>query len=335
MPLVALDCEGPITLNDNAYEFTEALIPGGGEFFARVSRYDDYLADVERRPGYKAGDTLKLILPFLKAFGATNEGLRDFSCRTLRVLPRAVETLRALVRLAPTFIISTSYRPYLEALCEISGFPMERVFCTEVDFEAVRLSPAEEKELRRLVEEILNLPLIEIPPGARGFSDLPPESQRAVERMEEIFWEIIPRMEAGRFLREVNPVGGSEKARAVETALAETGTPGSGALYFGDSITDVEALSLVREAGGGAVAFNANRYALRAANFFVLSETAEPERILTEVFLQDGRVGLERLAREAKEGFEMGQLENLTEDLIRRSETFRKGVRGETIGALG
>ncbi len=335
MPLVALDCEGPITLNDNAYEFAEALIPRGGEFFARVSRYDDYLADVEKRPGYKAGDTLKLILPFLKAFGATNESLKSFSRKTLRVLPRAVETLKALDRLLPTFIISTSYRPYLEALCEISEFSMERVFCTEVDFEAVRLSPAEEKELRRLVEDILSLPLIEIPPEARRFSDLSPESQEAVERLGKIFWEILPQMEAGRFLFEVNPVGGPEKARAVEIALQETGAQGSEALYFGDSITDVEALSLVKEAGGGAVAFNANRYALKAAEFFVLSETAEPERILTESFLSNGRAGLERLAQEAKEGFEMGQLKNLTEDLIRRSETFRKGVRGEAIGALG
>ncbi len=333
MALIALDCEGPITLNDNAYEFAAAIIPKGGEFFARISRYDDYLADVERRPGYKAGDTLKLILPFLKAYGATNRALREFSQKTLKVLPKAVETLKALNRLSPTFIISTSYRPYLEALCQVADFPLERVFCTEVDLEAVKIPPAEERELRRLCEEILALPLIEIPPGARGPSDLSAESRRALERLEEIFWKILPEMEAGRFLREVNPVGGAEKARAVEEALAETGSSAAEAIYFGDSITDIEALGLVREGGGGAVAFNANRYALKAAEFYVLSETAEPQRILSEAFVSGGREGLIGLS--PGPNFEFGRIQHPSEELIRRSEAFRKGVRGEEIGALG
>ena len=68
------DCEGPISKNDNAMELSEFYIPNGHRLFAIVSKYDDYLADVERRPGYKAGDTLKLILPFLKAFGVRTRG---------------------------------------------------------------------------------------------------------------------------------------------------------------------------------------------------------------------------------------------------------------------
>ncbi len=55
------DCEGPISKNDNAFEVASRFIPEGGEFFGKVSRYDDVLADVVKRPGYKAGDTLKLI----------------------------------------------------------------------------------------------------------------------------------------------------------------------------------------------------------------------------------------------------------------------------------
>ena len=63
------DCEGPITKNDNAAELCEAFVPGGDRFFKKISLYDDYLAEVARRPGYKAGDTLRLILPFFKAMG--------------------------------------------------------------------------------------------------------------------------------------------------------------------------------------------------------------------------------------------------------------------------
>ncbi|MFQ6074292.1 MAG: hypothetical protein ACE5KC_03635, partial [Candidatus Bathyarchaeia archaeon] len=62
------DCEGPISKNDNAFELATHFIPEGDSFFTLISRYDDILADIVKKPGYKAGDTLKLILPFLKAY---------------------------------------------------------------------------------------------------------------------------------------------------------------------------------------------------------------------------------------------------------------------------
>ncbi len=61
------DCEGPVSLNDNAYEAAAAFIPDGDRFFRKVSEFDDILADEIKRPGYNAGDTLKLIVPFLVA----------------------------------------------------------------------------------------------------------------------------------------------------------------------------------------------------------------------------------------------------------------------------
>jgi len=77
------DCEGPVTKNDNAAELAEAFIPGGGRFFQKISLYDDYLAEVVRKPGYKAGDTLRLILPFFKAFGLDNHTMIRFSRRNI------------------------------------------------------------------------------------------------------------------------------------------------------------------------------------------------------------------------------------------------------------
>ncbi len=351
MPQLNLDCEGPLTLNDNAFELCEAFIPQGDKFFALVSKYDDYLADVERRPGYKAGDTLKLILPFLSAFGVTNKLVRDFSRKTIKVLPGATELLRLAQSLLPTFIISTSYRPYLEALCEITDFPMTNVFCTEVDFDRYRPRGAEERLLKELAQEIASLPMIEWPEGAKGLDDLSPESQRVVLRLEEIFWKIIPELESGRFLEEVNPIGGREKARAVQESLSATGFSAEEVLYVGDSITDVQAFELVKEASGGAVSFNGNRYALRAAEFYCLAPQAYVIACLAVVFTDDGREGL---LHEAEKGdfspckrlpsilspwpkgmkFGLIQAEEF-EKLVEESLAMRKKVRGEAIGALG
>ena len=76
------DCEGPLTRNDNAQEIAERFIPDGAELFARISRYDDFLADVVRRPGYNAGDTLRLVPPFFKAFYVTDEEVERSAPRT-------------------------------------------------------------------------------------------------------------------------------------------------------------------------------------------------------------------------------------------------------------
>ncbi|NLB76264.1 MAG: hypothetical protein GX799_07345, partial [Crenarchaeota archaeon] len=69
--IIFSDCEGPIAKNDNAYELCAHFIPDGDKFFANISKYDDVLAAVLHKPGYTSGSTLKLILPFLKAYDVT------------------------------------------------------------------------------------------------------------------------------------------------------------------------------------------------------------------------------------------------------------------------
>ena len=72
------DCEGPISKNDNALEIMSHFVPNGDKIFAVTSRYDDALADILKRAGYKAGDTLKLVLPFLKAYDVTDRKIREY-----------------------------------------------------------------------------------------------------------------------------------------------------------------------------------------------------------------------------------------------------------------
>src|SRR5512136_582563 len=81
------DCEGPISKNDNAFELTSNYVPEGNRFFTIISKYDDVLVDVVNRRGYKAGDTLKLILPFLKAYGVTDELMNKFALENLVLIP--------------------------------------------------------------------------------------------------------------------------------------------------------------------------------------------------------------------------------------------------------
>ena len=73
------DCEGPLTLNDNAFELSAKVIENGGDLFKILSLYDDYLADIVKKENYKAGNTLKLILPFFVCENLKNKDMVDFS----------------------------------------------------------------------------------------------------------------------------------------------------------------------------------------------------------------------------------------------------------------
>lgn len=358
MGIFVTDCEGPISKNDNAFEISNWLIPEGDKFFTLISRYDDVLAEIVKRPGYKAGDTLKLIVPFLKAYGATNKRMKFFSSETLVIVPGAGETLRYIKSIMPTFIVSTSYEHYIYALCEAIGFPKENVYCTKIDVDSYEMLEEEAERIRALREEISKMPMIEIPYGAESLEDLPLTTQRTIRRLDEIFWNEIPKMKIGRALREVNPVGGYEKAKAIEEIISIFNVNVSSVMYIGDSITDVEPFRLVRSGGGLAVSFNGNQYAVREAEVAVLSHHTVILAILAEIFKRFGKervlnlaeswdlsvlteycspVLLEHLRKmypERAPWIERITAENM-ERLIRESTAFRKTVRGEAVGSLG
>jgi energy-converting hydrogenase A subunit R len=354
MRIFITDCEGPISKNDNAMELAVSFVPEGARFFSLLSKYDDFLADVERRPGYKAGDTLRLILPFLKAFGATDRGIEEFSRGNILLMPGAAETLGFIGARMPAFIVSTSYEPYIRALCEVIRFPFAQTFCTTLALDRYPLPKQEEGFLREVAEEIVSMPMIEWKKGATGLADLSDAGRRVVQRLNQIFWEKLAGMQIGRVLMEVDPVGGQAKAAAVCTILERTNAEVDEVMYVGDSITDLQALEMVKVGGGLALSFNGNAYAIKAAQVACLARDAGIVSICAQLFASAGREGvlalLPQWGREALQsaGIGEGQLAHLSPDAevgeitpdnqeqwAERSQEFRKHVRGIHIGSLG
>ena len=354
------DLEGPLTLNDNAFEIAAHFLPHGAHFFALISKYDDILADIVKRPGYRAGDTLKLIVPFLKAFGVCDRDLREFSHKTVKLVPRAREAIQRICVQMPTFIVSTSYEPYVQAVCEICDFPVENVYCTKISLDAYELSEHERRELLSLYDQIIQHPQMQIPSGVRSLDTLSARDRQTVEFFDNLFWGRLAAMEIGRLLQEMQPIGGPEKARALQEIVQRTGIALSHTIYVGDSITDVEALELVRREGGIALAFNGNRYALRAAEFGCISSSALALGEIAEAFVQGGREAVKALTLAAPpflspspfpspsegrgergvrvkggggEGLELTT--HIDEAFIARSERMRRRLRGQEIGSLG
>jgi energy-converting hydrogenase A subunit R len=353
------DCEGPISKNDNAFEATKRFVPEGDKLFTLISKYDDVLADVVKKPGYNAGDTLKLILPFLKAYDVTDERLGKFSAGNLVLIAGSKDMLEHVRSLAGSFIVSTSYEHYISALCDELGFPFGNTYCTRLSLDKYVLSDRESSQLREFATEIAQMPMITIPSSARVLEDFSQQDQETIMQLDSIFWEKISRMGAGIVFRVVKPIGGHQKAEAVKDAAVKSGIQLSDVMYVGDSITDVEAFKLVRENGGLTVSFNGNEYAVRNAEVAVLSENNVVTAVIAELWCKLGK----QEALEALENWspaalrqsplskpilerlftlypvELPKLQIVTpqnmETLVRESSVFRKKVRGEAVGRLG
>jgi predicted HAD superfamily phosphohydrolase len=356
-----IDCEGPLALNDNAFELCREFIkPQGDRFFQQVSRYDDYLARVAKKPGYKAGDTLKLILPFLKAHGLTNARIEAYSRENVTLVPGAKGAFKFLhSRDFPIFEISTSYRPFAEAVGLKLGFKKERIFSIEIDLDRYSLSSVEAEELVRLQGEIAAAPDIELPPEAAIMADLPAPAAEAIAVLDRIFWERLPAMAIGALCQEVTSIGGPEKAKVVADSLAQTGLSLTDTIYVGDSITDVQAFEAVRAGGGLAISFNGSRDAVNAAEVIVVADSAWPLALLAAIFQLWSKQGvLEVACPETRDksrclvlpeaviepigmGME-GHLFNLYDQsaadldkVIEESQAMRARLRGEAVAGLG
>ena len=363
MPNVQLDidCEGPLALNDNAFELCREFIqPQGDRFFQQVNRYNNYLVEVAKRPGYKAGDTLKLILPFLKAQGLTNAQIEAYSRKNITLLPGAEGAFKFLhSRDFPIFEISTSYRPFAEAVGLRLGFKKERIFSTALDLDRYSLSAAEAEELKRLQGEIVAAPAIELLPDADAAADLPAPVAEAIAVMDRIFGERLPRIPIGALLQEVNPMGGPEKAKAVTDSLAPTKLAMADMVYVGNSLTDVPAFEAVRAGGGLAISFNGNRAAVNAAEVIVVADSAWPIAMLIAILQLWGKEGVlevacpetrdksrclvlpEAVIEPIARGLE-GHLFNLydqsaenLDQVVEESQAMRAKLRGEAVAALG
>jgi energy-converting hydrogenase A subunit R len=354
------DCEGPISKNDNAYEITAQFVPNGDKLFTLISKYDDVLADVLKKPSYSAGSTLKLILPFLKAYDVTDRQMEELSAQNLILIANIKDTMQHVQSVASAFIVSTSYEHYIRALCKTLDFPYENTYCTQLSFDKYGVTEKEKTRLKEITKEIAQMPMIAMPPKAKTIEDFSAADQETIRRLDTIFWSEIAGMDLGRVFSEVTTVGGSQKAAAIEDAAAKVNVPLEDVMYVGDSITDVEAFQLVRQNGGLTVSFNGNSYAVGNAEIAALSANSIITAVIADVFCRQGKQAvlnlvenwnlqsLERngvvslalldhlftLYPQALPKVQIVTAENM-ETLAEESSEFRKRVRGEAIGKLG
>ena len=235
------------------------LFPDGDKLFEVISRYDDLLT-LEARADYEPGDTLALIVPFLILHNITEADITRLATKA-RLTGGAAELVSRLQTGGwKTFCITTTYEQYARHITQKLGIYTHNVACTPFHLDKWRaaLSPAESQLLQQAEQDILTL-------------HPPTDDERIKQSLDNFYWQKLPTTEIGRAIREVKPVGGRRKVAALNRFAGVQNQPLSQWVVVGDSITDSKMLQTVDEAGGLAIAFNANEYALPYATMSLAS----------------------------------------------------------------
>ena len=340
------DCEGPLTLNDNAYELAVHFIENGGELFKVLSLYDDYLADIVKKENYKVGNTLKFILPFFVCENLKNQDMIDFSQKNIYAVRDSKFLLKYLKKAMNTYIVSTSYGQYIEALSNYMDFPFENTFYTKVDVDALTLNDEEMEKIDKFKLEILDDP-------------------ENYELFDEIFYSEIPKMGIYEAIEAINVVGGEGKKEAIDEIIERDNINTAEILYIGDSITDVEPLDFARKNNGISISFNGNEYPLKVAEIAIVSPSAVTTCVIANIYAKDDKQTVLRFiddyntSKNLEELFEKYDVDleiknrfldvfsngeypiikiiddDNFEDILKVSKDMRNNIRGQDIGELG
>jgi energy-converting hydrogenase A subunit R len=256
---IAFDMEGPLTSQDAAFELM-GLVPGGHEVFRAVSRYDDILA-LAGRPGYEPGDTLALIVPFLLYHRLSVFHIERLA-ESAPLVKGAAGTIGQLTgEGCQVFCITTTYEQYARRLAQRLGLAGERLACTSF--------PLEELAGRLTQEDIGVVASVELALRQRDVQEDDDALLQAL--LDAFYWEELPGTPLGDAVASVKPIGGKRKVGALAKFAMSAQLEISRWVVVGDSITDNAMLTSVRDAGGLAVVFNGNQYALECGTVGVAS----------------------------------------------------------------
>lgn len=348
---VFLDCEGPCVLNDNAQESTAALAEQCGlgkqvgiDFYKRMSIIDDIWGDFHRVPQdkeYSSGHTLKVVLPFFKAMGATEKWLYEFARESLRTVPYIKETINQLAELYNVWMISTSYNWFIRAFCDLVGFDFAKAHCTLVNgFDQVLVTEEEATSLRRFMYEVAKMPVIQYDQetGEIAVSHLP-----FYEHITRFVWNVLwYGMPVGRLLRTVHPIGQAQKMQVMQAICQRFGLPKEKVMYVGDSQTDVQCVEWLK-GEGLSMMFNGKGRVCSLSDIMFIGDDARAIDEIAYVFSCGGRQAVINgsgyqnpdLEGETGEGGLLGVVvpENWKK-FEQKSVAFRKQFRGVHIGEL-
>lgn len=329
MNFICFDLEGPLSPQDNAYELMK-LFPNGNRVFEVISRYDDLLT-LEERKDYEPGDTLALIAPFLILHNISEANISTLAAKA-SLTGGAQRLISQLLNSGwKVFCISTSYEQYALYITQKLGIDAKNVACTPFPLNKIRatLCQDDRKLLQQAEQDILTMKPVT-------------DDKRIKQSLDRFFWKTIPATSLGATISQIKPIGGRRKISALIRFAQAHHQSLPNWVVVGDSITDFRMLQEVETAGGLAIAFNANEYALPYASMGLASNLISDLMEILQVWEQGQRSAVEKIVRQKEKAGgvgDRGYFHWLSErkdidNIIAVHKRIRKVVREEA-GKLG
>ena len=306
------------------------LFPDGDRIFEVISRYDDLLT-LEERDGYEPGDTLALIVPFLVSHDITEKHITDLSARA-SFTGGAQKLVGGLIDDGwKVCCITTTYEQYALHITNKLGIYAHNVACTPFPLDKMRQALCKDDLalLRQAEVDILTMRPID-------------DDARIKRGLDEFFWERLPSTGMGELIKQVKPIGGRRKAEALQRFAEKYNEPPGQWMAVGDSITDFRMFQLVEGAGGVAVAFNANEYALPYATIGLASTDISDLADVLAAWKKGQRQAVEKMVKSREKAGGQGDRGNFqwlaNKPDIQEAITLHKGLRQtvrEAAGRLG
>ena len=285
---LVMSCDGILSGNDYARDLCARTIRDGAHFFDVVSRYEDLSTYALENDENRIRQTMKIIIPFLKAFGMTDHYAYEFAKSDLRPIDGSAETCSYLNRLLPTFVVTSSFEHHMMALCDRLDFPLENTTCTKAEFDSHENDRLEDKKLRELAGKISSLRIPKTMYTVTESKFLDDDDAKLVMEMEEIADNVLPEMDAYKAYKDVLAIGSNEKAYALLEIRRKTNIEFNSTAFIGSGINDYQALDLIRDSDGLAISFNGSEYAVRGCNIAVMSSSTIVLDVLVGEFYNEG-----------------------------------------------
>lgn len=282
------NCRGFVVKNNIPRDLCERFIRNGGHFYDVVSRYDELTAYVLGREEATAGNALKWIVPFLKAYGATDHKVHEYCSSNLEFMPNAGRTIRYISALLPSFITTANYEHCMMDIMDRLNAPLFNVFCSKMDLDHVQFGRAEARKIREMADEISSLRIPKVNYELNVPMAIDDADVRIIKTMDSVLQDRIPELAAMNLMESTAPVTAHKKAYQLLDIRRQTNIDLDSTFYIGGDQTDFQPLDLVRDSGGVAISFNGADFAVRGCNIAVMSHDSTVGAVFAEQFYNKG-----------------------------------------------
>jgi len=183
--------------------------------------------------------------------------------------------------------ITTCYEQYGYPITRRIGIPSQNVACTRLRLDQYRKAFRKEdlSEISQLEKDILAMRPVE-------------DDENIKRRLDLFYWGKTANANVRAALKMVKPLGGWRKVKVLRTFTEINQVSMDQIVVVGDSITDIRMLESVNKAGGLAIAFNANEYALPYSTMSLAPTNLDDLWTPLEAWEKGGRETVEELIRD-------------------------------------